>query len=104
MNVKLAFVLVFCLIGLALAKPWIQGPGRYTLFEHTFKYDNCPQLTAHFHAELALPREVNPEQPIERHADDCKIYYIYNFPMTCGEGQGFSKELLACVAEAEAGC
>ena len=54
--------------------------------------------------ELALPREIDPENPIMRHPDDCKVYYIFNFPMTCGEGTAFSEELKACVTEEEAGC
>lgn len=36
-------------------------------------------------SELGLPREVNKEMPVEGHKDDCKVFYIFNYPMTCGE-------------------
>lgn len=54
--------------------------------------------------ELALPEEVDPEAPLRRHPDDCKVYYNFNFPMTCGEGFAFHSEKLACVPEEEADC
>jgi hypothetical protein len=55
-------------------------------------------------SDLALPREIDPENPITRHADDCKFFYIYNYPMTCGEGQAFDDGLKACLAEEEVEC
>lgn len=54
--------------------------------------------------ELALPAEVDPEAPLQRHPDDCKVYYNFNYPMTCGEGFAFHSEKLACVPEEEADC
>ena len=46
--------------------------------------------------ELALPREVDPESPIVAHPDDCHVYYVYNYPMTCGEELVFNPGTLAC--------
>jgi len=80
MNAKVVFVFFFCIFAVVMAKPWIQGPA------------------------LALPAEVDPEKPIMRHPDDCKIFYNFNFPMTCGEGFAFSTETLTCVPEEEADC
>ena len=113
MNFKTFFVFFVCIIGLTLANPmpWIQGPGKhkfliglkYLIFEEkTRMYAYVPKFTVF--SELALPREIDPENPIMRHPDDCKVYYIFNFPMTCGEGTAFSEELKACVTEEEAGC
>ena len=55
-------------------------------------------------SELARPDETDLENPIMRHPDDCKIFFNFNFPMTCGEGMAFSNEKLACVPEEEADC
>ena len=78
----------------------MRDPDYLALFE-----DFCLiQKTFGYFPELGLPREVDPEMPLVRHEDDCKIFYIYNFPMTCGEGMAFSNEKLACVPEEEADC
>jgi hypothetical protein len=37
------------------------------------------------HPDLGLPREVDKEKPVEGHKTDCKVFYIFNYPMTCGE-------------------
>jgi len=50
---------------------------------------------------LPLPREVDPENPIAAHESACNIYYVYNFPMTCGDALVFEPELLACVEPAK---
>ena len=48
--------------------------------------------------------ETDPESPIRGHPDDCRIYYYFGYPMTCGEGFAFSNEKLVCVHEEEADC
>uniref|UniRef100_A0A0K2UUV0 Chitin-binding type-2 domain-containing protein n=1 Tax=Lepeophtheirus salmonis TaxID=72036 RepID=A0A0K2UUV0_LEPSM len=69
------FMVLLLVVGLVYseAKPWIQG------------------------VDLSLPREVDPENPIQAHPDDCKVFYVYNYPMTCGEELVFSQESLSCV-------
>ena len=47
-------------------------------------------------ADLPLPREVDPENPITAHESDCHVYYIFNYPMTCGEELVFNSGTLAC--------
>ncbi len=49
------------------------------------------------YVDLALPREVDPEMPIAAHDSDCHVYYVYNYPMTCGEELVFDSEVMACV-------
>ena len=39
---------------------------------------------------------MDPENPIMAHPDDCHVYYIYNYPMTCGEELVFNPGTLAC--------
>ena len=80
---KFLAIFFVALFALAAANPWIQD------------------------SELPLPigpRDPDVETPVIRHPDDCKIYLIGNYPMTCGEGQAFHSEKLACVAEEEADC
>ena len=54
--------------------------------------------------ELDLPRDVDPENPLSRHPDDCTVYFNGNAPMRCGEGDAFSIELNWCVPYEEADC
>jgi len=51
--------------------------------------------------DLGLPRKVDPENPVEAHATNCKIYYIVNYPMTCGDELVFNSVKLACMAPAD---
>lgn len=46
--------------------------------------------------DLSLPREVDPENPIEAHPSDCHVFFVYNYPMTCGEELVFNPGTLAC--------
>ena len=46
--------------------------------------------------DLPLPREVDPENPIAAHESDCHVFYIFNYPMTCGEELVFNPGKLAC--------
>lgn len=60
-------------------------------------------------SDLALPREVDPEMPIVAHPSDCHVFYMFNYPMTCGEELVFDSETLACrpaadVAESRPEC
>merc|ERR1712203_908837 len=62
MNFKI--LLCLCLIGFSLAvpMPWVQGDfGDIKTFEVDF------------------------ESPLSAHPSDPSIYYIYRFPMSCGE-------------------
>ncbi|TRY63170.1 hypothetical protein TCAL_02088 [Tigriopus californicus] len=74
MKFLLSIVLVVLALSLqfASAKPWIQG------------------------VDLPLPREVDPESPIVAHPDDCHVFYMFNYPMTCGEELVFNPDTLAC--------
>lgn len=65
------FALV-CIAQIAQAKPWIQG------------------------VDLPLPREVDIENPVVAHETDCHVYYVYNYPMTCGEERVFNPATLVC--------
>ena len=47
-------------------------------------------------ADLPLPREVDPENPIAAHESDCHVFYMFNYPMTCGEELVFNPGTLAC--------
>ena len=47
-------------------------------------------------ADLPLPREVDPENPIAAHESDCHVFYMFNYPMTCGEELVFNTGTLAC--------
>merc|ERR1712077_74766 len=64
MNFKFLFVFCFCLIGFSLAVP-------------------MPWVRADF-ADIKT-REVDIESPLSAHPSDPSIYYIYRFPMSCGE-------------------
>ena len=57
-------------------------------------YDNFYEIL-----ELALPREdeITDENRVIAHPDDCKVFYIFNFPMTCGEELVFDPNRSACV-------
>ena len=52
--------------------------------------------------DLPLPREVDPENPVQAHESECNVFYVYNFPMTCGEELVFHQGNLACVPPADA--
>lgn len=47
-------------------------------------------------SDLPLPREIDPENPVVAHESDCHVYYVYNYPMTCGEERVFNPGTLAC--------
>ncbi len=51
--------------------------------------------------ELDVPREIDPENPVAAHPSDCHVYYIYNYPMTCGEESVFDPGTLSCRAPSD---
>merc|ERR1712099_222111 len=64
MNFKFLFVFCFCLIGFSMAVP-------------------MPWVRADF-ADIKT-REVDIESPLSAHPSDPTVYYLYRFPMSCGE-------------------
>jgi len=85
---------LFSLLAVAKAAPWIQDVGkkrRIHLKSHEF----------HRNLDLPLPREVDAENPIAPHESACNIFYVYNFPMTCGDERVFEPTVLACVPPAD---
>jgi len=51
-----------------------------------------------------LPIEVSLATPIQRHPEDCTVYFIYNIPYQCPEGMAFDMKDLVCVEEDAADC
>merc|ERR1719433_750017 len=51
-----------------------------------------------------LPIEVSLATPIQRHPEDCTVYFIYNIPYQCPEGMAFDMMDLVCVEEDAADC
>jgi len=51
-----------------------------------------------------LPIEVSLATPIQRHPEDCTVYFIYNIPYKCPEGMAYDMKDLACVEEDAADC
>ena len=39
--------------------------------------------------------------PIVAHESNCHVYYVFNYPMTCGEELVFNPETLACQPAAD---
>ena len=39
---------------------------------------------------------MDPENPIAAHESDCHVFYVFNYPMTCGEELVFNPGNLAC--------
>merc|ERR1712142_664830 len=77
-NTKLLILLVSAVLflsSLVEAKPWIND------------------------IELNLPREVDPENPIEKHETDCTAYYNFNAIMRCAELHLFNPETNTCEPE-----
>ncbi len=93
---------VVVLSGMADAKPWIRGvgelPNQRLAFDQHLNFRNVLKCRIW---DIGLPRKVDPDNPVEAHDSDCKIYYIFNYPMTCGDELVFNPVKLACMAPAD---
>merc|ERR1711973_466423 len=77
-NMKLLIISVLAIVvlfSLVEAKPWIND------------------------VELPLPREIDPENPVQPHETDCKKFYLFNAIMTCADLHLFNPGTVTCEPE-----